>query len=95
MDAAERENNRPPWMKNEKVSNFTPPKNRETNLDSYLDLTNNETLKLLKTNSDEDWHNLTECQRKALEGLKKNKDLTIKSADKGGALVVMDTAKYR
>ena len=94
VDTEERQSHKPPWMKNERVSNFTPPKNRETNLDSYLDLTNNETLKLLKTNSDEDWHNLTEGQRQALEGLKKNKGLTIKSADKGGALVVMDTEKY-
>ena len=93
-DSEDRENQNPPWMKNPKVSNFTPPKNRETNLDSYLDLVNSDTLKLLKTNNDEDWHNLTESQRQALEKLRKNKDLTIKSADKGGALTVMDTSGY-
>ena len=94
VDMEGEESQIPPWMKNEKVSNFTPPKNRETNLDSYLDVTNKETLKLLKTNSDEEWHNLTDLQRQALESMRKNKEIIIKSADKGGALTVMDTAKY-
>ena len=93
-DDKDKQDMAPPWMRKERVSNFTPPKNRETNLDSYLDLINNETLRLLKTNSDQDWNNLTDLQRQALEAMQKNKELTIKSADKGGALTVMDTEKY-
>ena len=82
------------WMKTKKASAFTPPKNRETNLDSYLDIVNGETMKLLKIDSDAEWKNMSENQKHALEDLKKNKDITIKPADKGGALTVMDTEKY-
>lgn len=38
--------------------------------------------------------NLTRDQREALNQLAWNKELTIKSADKGGAVVVMDTSLY-
>ena len=44
---------RPEWMKEKKPSHFTPEKNRETHLDSYLDLITTDTLNLLKINSDE------------------------------------------
>lgn len=48
----------------------------------------------MKINSDKEWENLTEKEREALEGLKGDKDLFIKQADKGGALVVMNRTDY-
>ena len=39
-------------------------------------------------------NNLTLAERKALQGLKANKDIIIKNADKGGAVVVMNTKDY-
>ena len=39
-------------------------------------------------------HNINTKQRKALRELAKDKSLTIKPADKGGSIVVMDTLKY-
>ncbi|CAJ0940184.1 unnamed protein product [Ranitomeya imitator] len=38
--------------------------------------------------------NLTFAERKEIGALRKNKSITIKPADKGGALVVMDTSQY-
>ena len=78
MDAAEFEKT-PEWMKSyKKPSNFTPPKNRETNLDTFLDLVGGDTMDLLKINSDQDWHNLDENQKKSLDALRKNRNITIK-----------------
>ena len=39
--------------------------------------------------------NLTPCERKALHNLTNNKDIIIKPADKGGAVVVLDSERYR
>ena len=94
VDSKERDM-QPEWMKNnKKQSVFTPPRNRETNLDSYLDMINSETMDLLKINSDKHWENLTEHEKLALEKLRRDKGLIIKPADKGGALTVMDTPGY-
>ena len=38
--------------------------------------------------------NLTEAERKALDDLKKNEDITIVNADKGNAVVVFDKSEY-
>ena len=48
----------------------------------------------LKNNETKYWNNLTNDQRKALKGLANNKSITIKPADKGGALVIMNTKEY-
>jgi hypothetical protein len=84
----------PNWIKNHKKSKFTPPKNCEVHLDSYLDLVASETMNMLKINSDEKYENMNESQRAALEKIMKNKDIIIKPADKGGLLVVMDKKDY-
>lgn len=39
-------------------------------------------------------NNLSEAEFTSLDKLKKNSDITIKPADKGGALVIMDTSNY-
>jgi hypothetical protein len=79
----------PAWFR-KPPSRFTPHKNRETNLDSYLDLISSETIKLLKTKNDLNSQNLNETQREALEKLIKDKDIVCKPADKGGLLIVID-----
>ena len=38
--------------------------------------------------------NLSQYERRALKELQQNKDITIKKADKGGAMVIMDTSEY-
>jgi hypothetical protein len=85
----------PDWLKQKKNSNFTPPKHRESNLDTYLSLVASDTLKLLKTNTDKDFHNLTEDQEIALKTLMENKKIIVKAADKGGSLVVMNHEDYK
>ena len=40
------------------------------------------------------WNNLNNRERNALQRLKKNRDIIIKPADKGGATVIMDTTEY-
>ncbi|XP_043927584.1 TGF-beta-activated kinase 1 and MAP3K7-binding protein 1 [Protopterus annectens] len=40
------------------------------------------------------YHNLTSAQRQALHDLSENREIVIKMADKGGAIVVMDTTFY-
>ena len=94
MDVESKENDTPEWMKVRKKSVFTPQKGRECNLDAYLEQVTADTLKLLRTDSDAIWNNLTEKEREALENLSKNEDIVIKPADKGGALVIMDKKDY-
>jgi hypothetical protein len=84
----------PEWMKKTKGSSFTPPKHRDAHLDSYLDLINAETIKLLKIDSDSNWENMSPSQREALEKLKQDKSIIIKPADKGGALTIIDRVVY-
>ena len=84
----------PEWMKVRRKSVFTPPKGRECNLDAYLEQVTADTLKLLRTDSDAMWDNLTEKEREALDNLSKNEDIVIKPADKGGALVIMEKKDY-
>lgn len=83
----------PKWKKGMKNSHFNP-KNREANLETYLDLVSTETINLLKTNSDEHLKNMDLNKREALEKLKKNKNIILKNADKGGALVILNINHY-
>ena len=48
----------------------------------------------IKKNENKFWNNLSDDQRKALIHLSNDKSITIKPADKGGAIVIMDTEKY-
>ena len=48
----------------------------------------------IKKNESKFWNNLSDDQRKALIHLSNNKSITVKPADKGGAIVIMDTEKY-
>ena len=48
----------------------------------------------IKKNENEFWNNLSDDQRKALIHLSNDKSITFKPADKGGAIVIMDTETY-
>ena len=76
-------------------SNWTPPSGRNAALDLYCDnfeksvLLSNNTISQHKVKD-----NLPALERKALYSLMNNPNLTIREADKGGSLVVMDTNQY-
>ena len=69
-------------------------KNRSEGLsrwvDGILDCINGE----LTTNKSKLFNNLSNDQRQALKSLSKDSSITIKPADKGGAVVIMDSSDY-
>ena len=48
----------------------------------------------IKKNENKFWNNLRDDQRKALIHLSNDKSITLKPADKGGAIVIKDIEKY-
>ena len=72
-------------------SNFTPPRNRDTTLDNYIDFLAKQPLE----GNDNTKYNLTAEEQNALRQLKEDNDIIIKEADKGGAFVIMDTKYYQ
>ena len=71
-----------------KVSTWTPNSEENTTLDSVINAINGEVERLLPLRPT-GVTNITDGERKALKDLKKNRNLIIKSADKGGATVVL------
>ena len=73
-------------------STWTPHKNREPALDIFKhlitkDILNSKPLKIAD--------NLTKQEREALKNLTERNDIVIKPADKGKAIVMMDTEKHK
>ena len=74
---------------------FIPPKHRNSSVDTYCRLVEQDITKLLgrkreyKIN-----HNLTKIQHMELETLRKDESLVVRSADKGGACLIMDRDAY-
>lgn len=76
-------------------STFIPPKKRNASLDTYCRLVEKDvTLLLSKKYEYKVADNLTQAQRKELKALQSNKMVVIQSADKGGAIVIMDRTSY-
>ncbi|GFR79239.1 low-density lipoprotein receptor-related protein [Elysia marginata] len=75
------------WMH----SNFTPFSGRDSNLDTYIDIISKE---IMTSKPRKTFPNLRNGEKQALNDLKKNKNITIKPADKGGAVVVLNTSDY-
>ena len=71
-------------------SSFEPPNQRNQELDEIIDEIKN--IKIEKRNPKD---NLSKAERNALKELKENKDIIIKEADKGGAIVTMRKDQYR
>ncbi len=72
-------------------SSWVPPKNRDVALDAYINSVNSEVLKVPNTSTP---NNLPQDERHALTQLRQSPDIVIKRADKGSAVVVMNTHDY-
>ena len=73
------------------ASTFTPKEGEDVHLDAYLKLVETDIISNITHNFKD---NLSLGEREALTKLKNNKHITIKPADKGGAVVVMNTSEY-
>ena len=79
------------------ASIWTAPHGRNNNLDSYIHKIENELDVLvhdLNTSKVKLHDNLSSNQRRALHDQKRNNDIEIKPADKGGSIVVMNKDNY-
>ena len=72
---------------------FNPNHEIPLNLQRYISLIKKEITELLKKPNYQQ-SNLTSEERLKLRYLSENRDLTIKGANKGGKIVIMDTADY-
>ena len=70
------------------------PKNTHHNVSTFTDLVQNELNREKKKKMKNPKPNLSKGEQKAMEELAKRKDIIITSADKGGAVVIMDVEKY-
>ena len=76
-------------------SNWTPPINRESSLDTYIKSVGREIQHWLDRGPSHCSNdNITKEERKALSSLRKGTDIIIKPADKGSATVVMCKDDY-
>ena len=77
----------------EKQKPWTPSQNHHS-IETFIDLVQHDINdpKILNTKRPKD--NLTKGEQKALEELSKRDDIIITNADKGRAIVIMDTDKY-
>jgi hypothetical protein len=73
-------------------SNYMPPKLKE--IDDYVSAVTNDIDEALEAACNRKPDNLSREERDALNGLRNDSDIVIKSADKGGAIVVMDKKFY-
>ena len=72
---------------------FSPNHETPLNLQRYISIVKKETTELIKK-SNYQQSNLTSDETLKLRYLSENRNLTIKGADKGGKIVIMDTADY-
>ena len=72
---------------------FNPNHETPLNLQRYASIVKKEVTELLKKPNYQQ-SNLTSDERLKLRYLSENRNLTIKGADKGGKIVIMDTADY-
>ncbi|MCG7891939.1 MAG: hypothetical protein N0C80_16985 [Candidatus Thiodiazotropha endolucinida] len=71
---------------------WTPPSGKSPTLDTYINVTTNEILKHVPKTKREP--NISDTELQALKNLVQNQDIIIKPADKGGAIVIMNTRDY-
>ncbi len=80
-----------------KNPNWYPAKVREERSESltqFIDNLLNDIKHHLELNKNNNWNNLTDGQRKALNALSSDDSIIIKPADKGNGIVIMDTNDY-
>ena len=74
-------------------STFTPQRNRNTTLDTYVDFLK-KTVENVGSQEVKPKSNINAKERQSLQKLKNNTDIIFKQADKGGAFVIMDVDFY-
>ncbi|CAJ0948744.1 unnamed protein product [Ranitomeya imitator] len=74
-------------------SDFIPPVHDPV-VETFCKLVKADVARLKQEGRGNGRSNLTTAERREIYTLKNNKSITIKAADKGGALVVMDTVYY-
>jgi hypothetical protein len=70
-----------------------PTDKRNKTLDGYSQFLNTEINNIVTTNKIK--HNISIAERKALASLRKDENILIQKADKGGSIVVLNTSQYR
>ena len=70
-----------------------PTSKRNKTLDGYSQFLKTEINNIVETNKIK--HNISISERKALASLRKDKNILIQKADKGGSIVVLNTSQYR
>ena len=73
-------------------SSFTPPRNRDKDLDHQIDILNNLDLENIEHNSKT---NLSNKEQQELSKLINDEEIIIKRADKGGAVVILSKSHYQ
>lgn len=73
-------------------STFTPPRNRDKDLDHQIDVLNNLNLEKMETRYK---NNLSKKEQTELLKLQTDKTIVVKPADKGGAVVILSTGHYQ
>ena len=76
----------------QKQSTFTPPRNKDRDLDHQIHVLNNLNLEKVETKFKS---NVSHMKRKELSKLTNDETIAIKSADKGGAVVILPTSHYQ
>ena len=76
----------------QKQSTFTPPRNRDRDLDHQIDVLKNLNFEKMETKFKS---NLSNMERKELSKLPNNETIVITPADKGGAVVILSTGHYQ
>lgn len=74
-------------------SHWTPSLGRSTALDNFIKSITN--IPLETNNQNNIKQNINKRERKAIQTLSNNSDIIIKEADKGGAVVIMNTKHYK
>ena len=72
----------------QKQSTFTPPRNKDRDLDHQIDVLNNLNLEKIETKCKS---NLSNMEQKELSKLNNDETIVIKPADKGGVVVIFST----
>ena len=71
-------------------SDYTPTPGKDDYLDTYIETIQKFPISLQKCKQ-----NITKSEKGAMENLKNDRSIIIKEADKGGAIIIMDTDFYK
>lgn len=76
-------------------STYIPPKNRNASLDTYCRLVEQDVFSTLrKKRQYKVYNNMSKLERDALKELNNDKTVVVRPADKGGAIILQNTADY-